>query len=85
MKLTDSNLDIASIKKCVFDGETIEIDREVYAKIDSCFDFLKRFSKDRVIYGINTGFGPMAQWRIDDRHLADLQYNIIRSHATANW
>ena len=82
MKLTDSNLDIASIKKCVFDGETIEIDREVYAKIDSCFDFLKCFSKDRVIYGINTGFGPMAQWRVDDRHLADLQYNIIRSHAT---
>lgn len=24
----------------------------------------------------------MAQWRISDRHLSELQYNIIRSHAT---
>ena len=29
-----------------------------------------------MIYGINTGFGPMAQWRVDDRYLTDLQYNI---------
>lgn len=44
--------------------------------------FLKEFSKDKVIYGINTGFGPMAQWRIGDDHLKELQYNIIRSHST---
>jgi histidine ammonia-lyase len=24
----------------------------------------------------------MAQWRVSDTHLRDLQYNIIRSHAT---
>ncbi len=47
-----------------------------------CYDFLASFSKDKVIYGINTGFGPMAQWRVDDRYLKDLQYNIIRSHST---
>ena len=46
------------------------------------YEFLKEFSKDKVIYGINTGFGPMAQWRIEDEHLKELQYNIIRSHST---
>ena len=51
-------------------------------KIDRCYNFLKEFSSDKVIYGINTGFGPMAQWRVDDKFLKDLQYNIIRSHAT---
>ena len=50
--------------------------------IAECFAFLERFSSDKVIYGINTGFGPMAQWRVDDNHLRELQYNIIRSHAT---
>jgi histidine ammonia-lyase len=45
-------------------------------------NFIKKFAADKVIYGINTGFGPMAQWRVDDKHLKDLQYNIIRSHAT---
>lgn len=46
------------------------------------YEFLKEFVADKVIYGINTGFGPMAQWRVDDSHLKELQYNIIRSHAT---
>jgi histidine ammonia-lyase len=44
--------------------------------------FLKNFSSDKIIYGINTGFGPMAQYRVDDAYLKQLQYNIIRSHAT---
>ena len=44
------------------------------------YDFLAEFQKGRVIYGVNTGFGPMAQYRIDDSELLELQYNIIRSH-----
>lgn len=50
--------------------------------INDCYQFLKSFAYDKIIYGINTGFGPMAQWRVDDRNLKDLQYNIIRSHST---
>lgn len=53
----------------------------VTEQIDACYRFLEAFSKDKVIYGINTGFGPMAQWRIDDEKLRELQYNIIRSHS----
>ena len=44
------------------------------------FAFLKEYKCNKVIYGINTGFGPMAQYRIDDSQLTELQYNIIRSH-----
>ena len=50
-------------------------------KVEECYSFLEEFAKDKVIYGINTGFGPMAQWRVDDAYLRDLQYNIIRSHS----
>lgn len=49
--------------------------------IEACYNFLNDFAKDKVIYGINTGFGPMAQYHIDDADLQNLQYNIIRSHA----
>ncbi|WP_339864416.1 aromatic amino acid ammonia-lyase [uncultured Algoriphagus sp.] len=45
------------------------------------YEFLKEFSKNKVIYGINTGFGPMAQYRVGDENLKELQYNLIRSHA----
>lgn len=50
--------------------------------ITDCYQFLTTFSKDKVIYGINTGFGPMAQYRVSDQNLIELQYNIVRSHAT---
>jgi len=35
----------------------------------------------RVVYGINTGFGKLAQKRIAPEHLADLQRNLVLSHA----
>ena len=51
-------------------------------RVKQSFEFLKTFSKDKVIYGINTGFGPMSQYKISDRQVGELQYNLIRSHAT---
>ena len=33
-------------------------------------------------YGINTGFGALSTTRIDDSKLANLQMNLLRSHAT---
>ncbi|MBL8758360.1 MAG: histidine ammonia-lyase [Phycisphaerae bacterium] len=33
------------------------------------------------LYGINTGFGSLSKQRISDADLADLQRNLIRSHA----
>lgn len=50
-------------------------------RVRRSYDFLKSFSADKVVYGINTGFGPMAQWRVEDKDLKALQYNIIRSHS----
>ena len=61
--------------------EPVAVDSEWMRKVQDCYEFLKNFSSNKVIYGINTGFGPMAQWRVDDQYLTDLQYNIIRSHA----
>lgn len=51
-------------------------------RVKQSYEFLKTFSKDKVIYGINTGFGPMSQYKISDRQVGELQYNLIRSHAT---
>lgn len=69
-------------EKILFSKEELLLDENVEKEIDFCFNFLQKFASDKVIYGINTGFGPMAQWRIEDSHLIDLQYNIIRSHST---
>ena len=50
-------------------------------RVDESFNFLKDYAKNKVIYGVNTGFGPMAQYRIQDEECVALQYNLIRSHA----
>lgn len=74
------NLDV--IESCLFSDSKVEVSEEIMEGIKNCYDFLEKYSSDKIIYGINTGFGPMAQWRVDDRYLTNLQYNIIRSHAT---
>ena len=77
-----NKLQLQDVRSIVEGNQQISINEEVRRNIEDCFSFLDAFSKDKVIYGINTGFGPMAQWRIDDDHLKELQYNIIRSHST---
>ncbi len=75
-------LTLDQTEKVVFSGEKLVIDRKAMEEVEKCYRFLEKFHKDKVIYGINTGFGPMAQWRVEDRYLKELQYNIIRSHST---
>ena len=82
MKDSDKLLSLDEIEQILYHGHSLELPAGVLEKVDACYRFLEKFSSDKVIYGINTGFGPMAQWRVDDRYLNDLQYNIIRSHST---
>ncbi|MDR2814109.1 MAG: aromatic amino acid ammonia-lyase [Prevotellaceae bacterium] len=71
-----------TLAKILLKGESFELSDAVRTKISECYNFLKDFSSDKIIYGINTGFGPMSQYRVDDKSLLQLQYNIIRSHST---
>ncbi len=80
--IVNDKLQIEEIKSIIEENSIVELDADTRDRVADCFGFLEAFSKDKVIYGINTGFGPMAQWRIDDDHLNELQYNIIRSHST---
>ena len=70
------------IREILIEGKSFQADEATMARVRDCHTFLQQFANDRIIYGINTGFGPMAQWRVEDAHLEELQYNIIRSHST---
>jgi histidine ammonia-lyase len=74
-------LTIGDFFKILFEGEKIDIDIESRQKVSEDFEFLKEFAKGKVIYGINTGLGPMAQFKINNNRELELQYNLIRSHA----
>jgi histidine ammonia-lyase len=66
----------------VLNNERFEIEQTTFDEANENFQFLKTFSSDKVIYGINTGFGPMAQFKIPYADRLVLQYNLIRSHAS---
>jgi histidine ammonia-lyase len=75
-------LELKDFKKIIIENEKIELDDTLLTRVDKSFQFLKEFSKNKVIYGVNTGFGPMAQFKISDEDTHQLQYNLIRSHSS---
>lgn len=75
-------LELKDFQKIIIENEIIELDESLLSRVDKSFQFLKEFSKNKVIYGVNTGFGPMAQFKISDEDTHQLQYNLIRSHSS---
>ena len=84
IKIGENPLNIKIFEQVVLQKMPVEIAQEAQERVRKSFQFLKEFSSDKVIYGINTGFGPMAQYRISDKDLEQLQYNLIRSHAAGS-
>jgi histidine ammonia-lyase len=70
--------------KVLYQNEKVQLDPAAVEKINLNFNFLKSYSRDKVIYGINTGFGPMAQYKVSDDDQRQLQYNLIRSHSSGS-
>ncbi len=75
-------LNLRDVHEIVFKHSPIHLDSQAQKQVTENFEFLKAFAKDKVIYGINTGFGPMAQYKIQESDQIQLQYNLIRSHAS---
>jgi histidine ammonia-lyase len=82
VKIGENPLSLEDCNRVLYQNEKIEIAQIAIDRVSACYEFLKVFSQDKVIYGINTGFGPMAQYKINHKDQIDLQYNLIRSHSS---
>lgn len=82
IELSKQDLKIQDFIDIVFYNKNIEISEYVKELVEKNYNFLKTFSKNKLIYGINTGLGPMSQFKIDDNDQVSLQYNLIRSHSS---
>jgi len=82
MNTINEYLTLKEFESIIFDNNKITISEVVLKRVNESFIFLKEFSKNKVIYGVNTGFGPMAQYRIKNEDRLQLQYNLIRSHSS---
>jgi histidine ammonia-lyase len=81
-KIGHSQITPEDYRRILFEGETVEIDNQAEERISKSFHFLETFHQDKIIYGINTGLGPMAQYKIEEEDRLKLHYNAIRSHAS---
>ncbi len=82
MKIINEFLSLKDFVSIVFNDTKVDVSDQVINRVEESFVFLKDFSKNKVIYGVNTGFGPMAQYRIKEEDQLQLQYNLIRSHSS---
>lgn len=82
IELTGNTLTIDQLKKICFDLEEISISNDSLKLVrESRFAVENIIKENKNIYGINTGFGKFSDVMIDERHVQDLQLNLIRSHA----
>jgi histidine ammonia-lyase len=80
--LGNQKLSAEDFERIIFLGEKIQLHDQGLKKVEENFNFLKIYSQNKIIYGINTGLGPMAQYKISEEDQHQLQYNLIRSHCS---
>jgi len=82
VSLGGRTLDLQVFEQIILQQQQVTIAASAIKEVTRSYEFLQSFSKNKLIYGINTGFGPMAQYRINDADRTQLQYNLIRSHSS---
>ena len=84
MKLTIDNqlVSLSDLRAAWCEPVTVNVGRNARRRIAESHELIADVvAGGRQIYGVNTGFGQLAQVRIGDDELAHLQENLVRSHA----
>ncbi len=80
--LNPGQLTLDSIKKTLSNRTSSTLAKESLAKIAAAHKTVSKVVEEqRIVYGINTGFGSLANQIISPEHLKQLQRNIVLSHA----
>ncbi len=77
-------LTVDELAGVVDEGKPLGLSADTQASLSAGHEFLKVFAAEKVIYGVNTGFGPMAPYKIPDEERQQLQLNLIRSHCSGS-
>ncbi|HEY9044407.1 MAG TPA: aromatic amino acid ammonia-lyase [Ohtaekwangia sp.] len=77
-------LSVDDFEKLLYQDGKVELNKDARDRVKVNFDFLQHYAQNKVIYGINTGFGPMAQYKISEEDQRQLQFNLIRSHSAGS-
>jgi len=77
------HLTIENVHEVAFERRRVEVHPDAIAKIRRSRAVVDAIvNEERIVYGISTGFGKLADVRIGAAELTQLQKNLIRSHAS---
>jgi histidine ammonia-lyase len=81
-RLGESTLDTDTFVAICAGAQRAELSAAARARVATCLAFRRELARGSArIYGINTGFGKLADTVIAPAQLAELQRNLVRSHA----
>lgn len=82
IELTGNTLTLEKLKDILYRGKRAKIANDSLEKVRASRRAVERIVKGKEsIYGINTGFGKFSNVKIAEENVAQLQLNLIRSHA----
>ncbi|MGI9238445.1 MAG: histidine ammonia-lyase [Woeseiaceae bacterium] len=84
MKLTIENqmITLANLRGVWHESVAVSLSRDAKRRVAEANELIDDVvATGDTVYGVNTGFGQMAQVRISNDELAHLQENLVRSHA----
>lgn len=82
MQIDGNSLTIESAANVIFQQTKVTLAPDARKQIKASRAIIEKcLQKDKPVYGINTGFGKLAEVRIPHDHLNDLQENLVMSHA----
>ena len=82
MKLEPGGLSLAGLAAFAKSREKVTLDSSDRARLQSGADAVRRMvAEGKAVYGINTGFGKLANTHIADGELELLQRNLVLSHS----
>ena len=80
--ITGRTLDLDQLVAVARGGVAVELDGEARQRLAATRAALdRRLAGGEVMYGVNTGFGRLADVRVPNEQLQQLQLNLLRSHA----
>lgn len=82
LRISGTALTITAIRDFIKNPKMIvTVTPKAITTVKKSYEFVSARALKDIIYGVNTGFGPMAGHLIGNQQLINLQYNLIRSHA----
>ncbi len=79
--LTPATLSLHDLEDVYRNGSIVEVNRKAKEQVDRAAAVVDRYATGASpVYGVNTGFGKLANTRIDAKDTGQLQRNLILSH-----